>query len=103
MEMSKAAIAPVQPHISDTVRAHPLFPLYRQHRSSMTMLLVQCASFEDWLYGYEDELRRANEAKHPRYPDFLAWMRANKGGARKCPAGNSFPHNFHFWLEGGRW
>ena len=42
------------------------------------------------------------EMKRPEYQDFTAWLRANKGGARPCPAGN-FPHNFKFWMEGGRW
>lgn len=102
MEMSKAAIAPVQPPISKADEAHPLFPIYRRYRSSMTILLVQASSFGDWLYSYEQDLTSKEFAAHARYPEFLAWMRANKGGARQCPAGN-FPHNFSYWLEGGRW
>jgi hypothetical protein len=30
------------------------------------------------------------------------WMQGSQAGARKCPAG-VFPHNFYFWIEGGRW
>jgi hypothetical protein len=102
MDMSKAALAPRQPVITDRDRAHPLFPIYSQHRSACARLLVDASSFRDWLYQYESELQRCNAATHPRYPVFLEWMITHQGGARKCPSG-AFPHNFHFWLEGGRW
>lgn len=102
MEMSKAALPPRQPAITDRDRAHPLFPLYQQHRSACSRLLVEASAFRDWLFQYERELQNNACAKHARFPDFLDWMQANQGGARRCPAG-VFPHNFNFWLEGGRW
>jgi hypothetical protein len=103
MDMSAAAIAPRQPSISAAERAHPLFPIYQRYRSSMSVQLVEASSFADWLYQREENLKSQAQTARPEYRDFLAWMRANKGGARKCPVGNSFPNNFHFWLEGGRW
>lgn len=102
MDMSKAAIAPRQPRISAQDEAHPLFPIYRQHRAFCAINLIEASAFTDWLYQYESNLRNERVAAHKRYPEFLAWMRANKGGARQCPAGQ-FPHNFNYWLEGGRW
>jgi hypothetical protein len=102
MDMSRAATAPVQPHVSDRDRAHPLFPIYNQVRAACSRLLVQADSFRDWLYQYEHDLKRSAAAADPRYPRFLDWMQREKGGARKCPAG-VFPHNFYFWIEGGRW
>ena len=101
-EISKAALPPRQPSISAQDRAHPLFSIYQRHRSAMSNLLVEASSFSDWLYQYEENLRSQVEKSDPRYPEFLAWMRTAKGGARRCPAG-VFPHNFHFWAEGGRW
>lgn len=102
MDMHLAAIAPRQPHLTAADRAHPLFPLYNQHRASCSRLLVQASSFRDWLYQYEADLVRSSAAADPRYPAFLDWMQKNQGGARRCPAG-AFPHNFYFWIEGGRW
>lgn len=102
MTMSQAAIAPRQPHVSARDRQHPLFPTYQQHRSAMSRMLVEASSFRDWLSCYERETLRARAADHPQYHRFLDWMLANQGGARKCPSG-IFPHNFWFWLEGGRW
>jgi hypothetical protein len=82
-----------------------MFPQYRQYRSSMNRLMVQSDSFADWLYHVEQETIRDGWAKHPRYREFLAWMRQTKAGARKCPGspGNAFPQNFQYWLEGNRW
>lgn len=102
MDMSKAAMPPRQPWINDSDRAHPLFPIYSQHRASCTRMMVEAASFTDWLCQYERELENCNAARDPRYSSFLDWMQANQGGARPCPAG-PFPHNFYFWIEGGRW
>lgn len=102
MEMSKAAIAPQQPPISAADRAHPLFNLYNQHRSWCSLQLVKADAFRDWLFQYERNLVNDAATKHPDYPAFMEWIVANKGGARKCPAG-VFPHNFNYWREGGRW
>lgn len=102
MDMSKAALPPSYGHASEKDHSHPLFPIYRQYRASMSMLLVNSEDFKDWLYSYEQNLICDNAAKHNKYPEFMAWMKANQGGARKCPAG-VFPHNFNYWMEGGRW
>lgn len=102
MEMSKAALPARYGNASAKDEKHPLFPIYRQYRSSMSAQLVNSEDFSDWLYSYEQNLIRENAAKHEQYPDFVKWMVANQGGARKCPAG-AFPHNFEFWRNGGRW
>lgn len=102
-QMSSAAIAPRQPAVSQQDRGHPWFPIYQRYRSSMTVQLVEASSFEDWKYQREREIEHDEIASHARFPEFLAWMRENRGGARKCPSGNVFPNNFLFWLEGGRW
>lgn len=103
MDMHSAALPPRQPTINDADRSHPLFPLYQQHRSSCARLMVQALAFDAWKFQHEAELVRVNYAADPRYPAFLGWMRANQGGARKCPAGSSFPRNFIYWTDGGRW
>ena len=102
MDISAACLPPRQPHISDQDRKHPLFPTYQRYRASMTAQLVEASGFRDWLGGYERDLEARRFQADPRFPEFMAWMQANKGGARRCPAG-SFPHNFTFWCEGGRW
>lgn len=102
MDMSPAALPPIQPDIRESDRLHPLFVLYQQHRNVCTLNLLECESFADWLRCYERNLRDREIARHPRYQSFVEWMQTNQGGARKCPAG-AFPQNFHFWLEGGRW
>lgn len=103
MEMSKAALPPIQPTICDSDRTDPLFPKYMEHRSFCSQQLIQASGFKDFKYQHDNEAMRAGWAAHPQYPAFLSWMRANQGGARKCPAGSTFPSNFKFWLEGGRW
>lgn len=100
MDMSAAALPPIQPHISDADRAHPLFAEYRQHRSFCDRQMIDAPRFSDWLYQREQGQMRDHWAKHPSYPDFLQWMRDNKGGARGTL---TFPENFKFWLGGGRW
>src|SRR4051794_32267593 len=102
MDMSPAALPPPAPRISPADRRHPLFPVYEQHRRSCVTLLIQCADFQDWLAVRAHQAVRDHAAEHPRYDEFVAWMQANQGGARRCPAGD-FPNNFNFWLDGGRW
>jgi hypothetical protein len=51
---------------------------------------------------YRKEKEASARLADPNYQEFMVWMRANKGGARTCPAGD-FPHNFNYWREGGRW
>jgi len=102
MDMSRAALPARYGRASAQDEKHPLFPIYRQYRASMSMQLVNSEDFRDWLSCYEANLVRENAAKHEKYPDFMTWMRVNQGGARRCPAG-CFPHNFNYWLNGGRW
>lgn len=102
MEMSKAALPARYGRATAQDEKHPLFPIYRQWRSSMSAQLVNSEDFKDWLYSYERNLENETYAGHDKYPEFIKWMRANQGGARRCPAG-AFPHNFNFWLAGGRW
>ncbi len=102
MDMSKAALPAKFGYASKEDEKHPLLSVYRQYRSNMTRLMVNSENFRDWLHNYEANLVRENAAKHEKYPEFMTWMRANQGGARKCPAG-AFPYNFNYWLNGGRW
>ena len=102
MEMSKAAIAPRQPSVTDEQRKHPLFPAYMAYRSAMSTQLVQADRFETWLRLRERDLRDQELQQHPRFKEFHRWMRENKGGARPCPGGQ-WPDNFMSWLEGARW
>lgn len=102
MEMSKTALPARYGKASAQDEKHSLFPIYRQYRSSMSAQLVNSEDFSDWLCNYERNLTNEIYAGHKQYPNFIKWMRANQGGARICPAG-AFPHNFNYWLEGGRW
>lgn len=100
--ISPAALPPVQPLISEAQRKHAMFNDYMNYRANMSRLLLQADSFSEWLAQSTDQADRNNAALHPRYQEFLQWMRDNKGGARRCPAG-SFPLNFNYWLQGNRW
>ena len=102
MDMSAAALPPRSGIALPRDRQHPLFPLYEQHRASCQRLMIDASDFRDWLSCYERELESDNAAKHPRFGEFQAWCREVQSGRRTCPAG-MFPHNFRFWLEGGRW
>ena len=102
MYMSKAALLPRYGNATAEDHNHPLFPIYRQYRASMTMQLVNSEDFRDWLHTYEMNQKLDEFTKHNEYQNFMTWMKANQGGARKCPAG-VFPHNFTYWLNGGRW
>jgi hypothetical protein len=102
MDISAAALPPIQPAISAADRGHPLFSLYSQHRAFCSNNLIEASSFPDWLFQYERDIAAQEIAKHPRFKEWQQWMRDNQGGARACPAG-TFPHNFNYWLEGGRW
>lgn len=102
MDMSKAALPAKYGYASKADESHPLFPIYREYRSSCSRLMVNSSDFRDWLSCYERELINQKAANDPRYSKFLDWMVVNQGGSRKCPAG-MFPHNFNYWLEGGRW
>ncbi|MDE2105909.1 MAG: hypothetical protein KGL39_52290 [Patescibacteria group bacterium] len=102
MDMSAAAIAPRSPFISDADRRHPLFGEYQKHLNSCRRLMIEAFRFQDWLSQHAREQVADDAASDPRYPEFLAWMRSERAGRRRCPAGE-FPANFRFWCEGGRW
>jgi hypothetical protein len=102
MNMSKAALPPRNPVVTDQHRAHPLYALYRQHLASCRINLIEASQFDNWLYQYEIQIENDKAAADPQYPAFMRWMRENQGGARRCPVG-VFPHNFRFWCGGGRW
>jgi hypothetical protein len=102
MEISPACLPPAQPPIAAEDRTHPLFATYMAHRSWFSANLLEAPAFADWLYHREINELHEEASAHPRYAEFLGWMRSAKGGRRTCPTG-VFPHNFHFWLAGGRW
>lgn len=49
MDISPAALPPIQPHISKADREHPLFNEYMSYRSAMSRLLVEASSFQNWV------------------------------------------------------
>lgn len=100
MNMSKAALPPIQPHVSDADRAHYLFPVYQAYRNAMSVRLVEADSFATWLASRESEAIAAQWHRHAAYPAFLAWMRETQAGAR---GKLRFPDNFIAWLDGERW
>lgn len=102
MEMHAAALPPRQPLVTEQDRVDPLFPAYSRYRAAMSNLLVEASAFADWKHQRESEAIRDEAASHPRYPEFVEWMRQTQAGARPCTAG-VFPDNFNFWLAGGRW
>ena len=102
MDISKAALPPIQPHISAADRAHPRFPEYANYRAGMSRLLVEASSFKDWLRGQERAAEMVQWENHPQLRAFQIWMRDNKGGApERNPA--AFPENFKRWMAGERW
>lgn len=60
MDISAAALPPIQPSISDAEKRHPRFNEYMAHRSAMSALLVTALSFDGWLCQTE-ETERAKE------------------------------------------
>lgn len=102
MEISKAALPPRQPVILPSDRSHPLFATYMNYRSGMSAQLVEADSFKTWLLHRDRDQRDAQLTALPEYRKFKQWMWDTRGGARECPAGN-WPHNFNYWIEGGRW
>lgn len=100
--MSKACLPPIQPHISDKDRAHPLFATYMQHRIFCSNSLIQASSFQDWLFQRQRDASMKAWEQHPRFTEWQRWMWENKGGTPgRNPA--AFPKNFEMWLEGARW
>jgi hypothetical protein len=109
MDMHAAALPPRSGSYTKHDEAHPLFPLYRQHLSSCARLMIDASDFQDWIYQHNRQVEDEAAARHPRFAEFQAWCREVKAGARKCcptkdnPGGLCFPHNFRYWLDGGRW
>jgi hypothetical protein len=108
-DISAAALPPIQPPMPRGVERHPLYRAYLAHRSFAANNLIRATSWEGFLYQAEQDRVSSEATSHPRYPEFMDWMRANRSGARKClpskdfPEGLAFPANFRHWLEGGRW
>lgn len=103
MDISSAALPPRQPAILPSDRAHPRFGEYMNMRAGFSAKLIEAPAFADWLRNDEAAKARDTLASHPRYSEFLRWMRENKGGGRPCPAGKQFEQIFTYWLDGGRW
>lgn len=101
--MSKAALPPIQPSVSERDRLHPLFPTYDAYRAGMSCKLLEADSFSGWLFQRERNAAQAAIAEHHLFPEFQRWMRATKAGGRPCPGNRVFPENFQFWIGGGRW
>lgn len=102
MDISAAALPPIQPAISAGDRAHPLFSDYQQYRNSMNRLLVEASSFKDWLRAVNRQKSDNEIQKHPRFREWQQWMWDTQGGlAGKTTL--TFPDNFSAWLEGARW
>lgn len=102
MDISAAAMPPIQPFITASDRAHHRFPEYMTYRHGMNRLLVQADSFANWLHQVEQSDKLEAWASHPRFSEFQQWMWANKGGdPKRSPA--AFPENFKRWLNGTRW
>lgn len=96
MDMSAACLPPSLPAINSKDHSHPLFPLYRQHRTFCIAQMIDCPRFDDFVSQTEREQLTINAEKHADYPAFKQWMIDNRGGGRPCPAG-AFPNNFAFW------
>lgn len=77
MDMSAAALPPIQPPISEKDRQHPLFGEYQNHRASMSRLLVQADSFSSWLYQRGLSAESARICAHPAHPKYVIWLREN--------------------------
>jgi hypothetical protein len=102
MEMSAAAMRPIHGAIEPDDRQHKAFPAYEVYRTGCVRQLIAAESFRDWLAATERNKIEQRAREHPLYEDFRQWMVDEQAGARTCPAG-SFPDNFAYWLEGGRW
>lgn len=100
MDMSKAALPAHSGTCTLADRSHPLFNEWRAYEAGCARQMIDGQNFADWLRQRESAAYRDQWAKHPEYPAFMVWMRANQGGARGTL---SFPENFKYWLGGGRW
>ncbi len=81
MDISAAALPPIQPAILPAHQRHPRFSEYQRYRSSMASLLVTACSFDSWLRQREEdesykeavfEVDWSNNPERDYYPDRLA-------------------------------
>lgn len=73
-----------------------------QHRNFCANNLITATSWDGFVYQHERDRLDNDYKAHPKFLEFQQWMRDNRAGARKCPAG-AFPANFEYWLTGARW
>lgn len=100
MDMSAAALPAISGRSNEADKVHPLYNEWRKSETSCTRLMINGQNFKDWLFQREANENREIWSQHEQYRPFMAWMRANQGGAR----GNlCFPENFKAWLNGVRW
>lgn len=108
-EISQAALPPIQPPMPKGVASHPLYGAYLAHRTFCANNLIRAADWDGFCHQHEQARINGEAERHPQFQEFYDWMRATKAGGRKClpsrdmPYGLSFPANFMYWLEGGRW
>jgi hypothetical protein len=110
-DMSRAAMAPIQPVTTKADESHPLFPKYREYVAGMSALGVQAQPFSGYVYCHNRDQISDLFSAMPEYQDFKKWMHTEKPGLtnRRCrpskdmPHGLSFPENFKVWLTGERW
>jgi hypothetical protein len=101
--MSAAALPPIHGAIRPGDNEHPAFAAYQVYRQGCVRLMVEAEGFRDWLAATERNKIEQRAREHRDYPAFKAWMVATQAGGRPCPGGRSFPENFEFWRQGGRW
>lgn len=102
MNMSRAALPPIQPPVYPADRKHPDYAAYSRYRSACNLNLIEASRFDDWLAHRELERSLAEWENHPQLRAFQNWMWANQGGTPgRNPA--PFPENFKLWLDGARW
>lgn len=93
MQMSKAALPPIQPRISEEDRKHSLFSEYERWRASMSMQLVRADAFPDWLRQRAHKEEADRILAHPRWKEWVVWLRENV---------NCKPQKHH-WLSPWDW
>lgn len=74
MDMSAAALPPIQPRIPDEARAHPEYSAYLSYRSSCNRLMIEASRWEDWLHQRAENSRIDEWSRHARFPEFQRWM-----------------------------
>lgn len=85
-------------HLKCDICHKPLTAKRHQIARGQVTLTVGPDCFRKEKKAAADLVQRAR----PEFHGFTSWLRTSNASNRACPAG-SFPQNFHFWLEGGRW